>query len=176
MIPKNVALCGAPLAGKSSLVEAISRRFGSTFQRVEGEKLERICKTRTIQSQGQAQRTEIEWNTAAGSLFYFEDVVMDLIQAADFILYVVANPFHGPDLMFQRRFYEDHLRILQEAKFDVGSLSVILSKCDGEGRAWTPTPSDFPCPLSTSTRTSSVTGDGIDEVVDHVAKRLQEHA
>jgi predicted GTPase len=117
----KTAICGSPLAGKSTLLNALGRtmKAGRPHQEMQ-EGSERIHSLRV--SAAQLRRAGVEvtadhglvFVTTAGNMFYKERVIGRVLSGADLVIYVFAALEVSPPKEFQLGYYEDYATCAEE--------------------------------------------------------------
>ncbi len=182
MQERKIAICGSPLAGKSTLLDALGRtaKSGRPHQEMQ-EGSERIHSLRV--SAAQLRRVGVEaaavrdlvFVTTAGNMFYKERVIGRVLSGADLVLFVFATLEISPPKDFQMSYYEDYVACAGELGKQASAVPWIFALTKADALVDEARLGDFiqvaGGPL---VRCSADTGQGVKELLLLLCSRLSE--
>lgn len=165
-----ISLWGAPLTGKSSLIAAFSKKIGVKAKASTQEDLvaRYIHLTIPPSSPELDSSGDIEVVTPTGALFYEEKVLEEVVSRTHKFVYIVSvNSQADESLQAQRACLRRFIRKTSRFGIDTSSLPVVLTKNDVCPFSLSKI-KDWGLSIGAAIRTSTVTGEGIDEALNLV--------
>ncbi|HEY1173799.1 MAG TPA: GTPase domain-containing protein [Verrucomicrobiae bacterium] len=127
MKPIQIAVCGAPQVGKSTLLERMSSLCGwrETVRTLWKDAVQ-------IELHARVKGVDHLFRTLPGPILYFEKRITELLKDADLIIYVIQPNLMEGDDVIQSDFLDKHLKIAKSLgrDWDAGKWLLVMNKAD----------------------------------------------